>query len=311
MRPVSEEYRITQGFGEGATAGVVPDPEGRTALGYLVWQYGDYQHDGHAGTDIGCPVGTPVRAARSGTVVWCDWDVNLPGGVNGWSVRWFFYQRFGGRILVIQHAPGDLDVYAHLSAFKVGYGQFVQEGDLVALSGDSSAGEDGQLGPHLHTERIVDLNYTTGGGLIYGRTDPSTVWGGLSAQGTITEDDDVTAKDVWEFPITINGKEFPAYDVLRYNNLNAARARELLEALPGVVVEALLKTALAAPDGSGRSYTVAEYLTYGWWYSMQGKDRPAGELPAMDVAAVADAVSVSVAAAVGKIRLTTEDPEGK
>jgi hypothetical protein len=196
---------VTQGFAQGATAGVAADPSPSSGVGYLVYLYGNYQADGHAGTDIGCPVGTPVRAARSGTVIWCDWDVNLPGGPNDWSSRWFFYQRFGGRLVLLQHAPGDIDVYAHLSAWKVRKGQFVNEGDLIALSGDSSGGNDGVLGPHLHQERIVDLNYPTGAGKIYGRIDPTTVWGGLSAQGTITQEDDLadSVDRIYQFTTTL------------------------------------------------------------------------------------------------------------
>ena len=191
MRPVSNQFRVTQGFASLATGGVVGNPNG-TMVQILVSMYGDYQHDGHAGADIGCPVGTPVHAARSGTVVLCDWDVNLPGddswSASGYFQRFAFYKRFGGRLLVIKVAPNDYDVYAHLSAWKVGYGQQVSEGQLVALSGDSSAGLDGQLGPHLHTERIVDLTYSTGNGLIFGRMDPTSVWGGIAAMaGTITE----------------------------------------------------------------------------------------------------------------------------
>lgn len=195
MRPVDSKFPITQGFASLPTRGVVGNLQG-TQVQVLVALYGHYQEDGHAGTDIGCPVGTPVRASRSGTVLWCDWDVNLPGGPNDWAARWFFYQRFGGRLLLVQHAPGDIDVYAHLSAWKVQKGQFVNEGDLIALSGDSSGGQDGVLGPHLHTERIVDLAYPTGAGKIYGRIDPTTAWGGLAAQGTITQEDELSAADV-------------------------------------------------------------------------------------------------------------------
>ena len=188
MRPVDERFKITQGFASLPTRGVIGNLQG-TQVQVLVALYGHYQEDGHAGTDVGCPVGTPVRAARSGTVIYCNWDVNLPGGPNDWFARWYFYQRFGGRLLLVQHSPGDIDVYAHLSAWKVKPGQFVNEGDLIALSGDSSAGKDGQLGPHLHTERLVDLTYSTGKGKIYGRIDPTTVWGGLAAQGSINEGD--------------------------------------------------------------------------------------------------------------------------
>lgn len=199
MRPVSGQFQITQGFASLPTEGVAGDMQG-SMVQVLVAMYGNYQPDGHAGTDIGCPVGTPVRAARSGTVIYCNWDVNLPGGPNDWSSRWFFYQRFGGRLLLVQHAPNDIDVYAHLSDWKVRQGQFVNEGEVIALSGDSSAGLDGQLGPHLHTERIVNTSYPTGGGLIYGRTDPTTVWGGIAAQaGTITplsEEDELSQAEV-------------------------------------------------------------------------------------------------------------------
>jgi len=202
MRPVSAEFDITQGFGSLATSGVVGNPKG-TMVQVLVSMYGDYQHDGHAGTDIGCPVGTPVSAVRAGTVVLCDWDVNLPGddswSASGYFQRFAFYKRFGGRLLVIKVAENDYDVYAHLSAWKVGYGQRVAEGQLVALSGDSSSGRDGQLGPHLHTERIVDLTYSTGNGRIFGRIDPTSVWGnGIAAMGGTTtplpQEDELSAQ---------------------------------------------------------------------------------------------------------------------
>ncbi|MFS0718834.1 M23 family metallopeptidase [Arthrobacter sp. 1P04PC] len=215
MRPVSSEFDITQGFGSLATGGVVGDPKG-TMVQVLVSMYGDYQHDGHAGTDVGCPVGTPVRAARAGTVVLCDWDVNLPGdeswSASGYFQRFAFYKRFGGRLLVIKVAENDYDVYAHLSQWKVSYGQKVAEGQLVALSGDSSAGKDGQLGPHLHTERIVDLTYSTGGGRIFGRIDPTTVWGeGIAAMGgavtPISQEDELSA----QFEIDARGE----FDKLR------------------------------------------------------------------------------------------------
>ena len=126
---------MNQPFGSLATAGVIGNPNG-TPVQQLVAEYGNYQPNGHAGADLLTPVGTPVRASRSGTVLWCDWDIKLPGddswGPSGYFARWAFYRKFGGRILVVQHAPGDLDVYAHLSAFKVTKGQFVNEGDAHA-----------------------------------------------------------------------------------------------------------------------------------------------------------------------------------
>jgi len=241
MRPVADEYSITQGFASLPTRGIVGNLQG-SQVQVLVALYGHYQEDGHAGTDVGCPVGTPVRAARSGTVIYCNWDVNLPGGPNDWAARWFFYQRFGGRLLLVQHAPNDIDAYAHLSAFKVRKGQFVNEGDVIALSGDSSAGQDGVLGPHLHTERIVDLGYPTGAGKIYGRIDPTTVWGGLAAQGSTNEGDifmalsDEQQKRILQAADRINGvvRDSPVLNVkdgAYMNNMRDAQHAAVMEAL--------------------------------------------------------------------------------
>lgn len=189
MRPISAEFPDTQQFGSNATGGVVGDYNG-TEVQVLVAMYGNYQEFGHAGKDIGCPVGTPVRAAKGGTVVWCDWDVNLPGGPNGYSQRWDFYQSFGGRIILLQHGQSEFTAYCHLSRIQVQYGQWVNEGDQIALSGDSSGGQDGVLGPHLHFEYLTDLSYSTGNGRIYGRENPDNL-GGIAAMGTITQETDM------------------------------------------------------------------------------------------------------------------------
>jgi hypothetical protein len=187
MRPVSAEFDISQAFASMPTAGVVGNIRATGTVAYYVAMYGDYQPFGHAGLDVACPVGTPVHAIHSGTVVWCDWDVNLPGGPYDWYSRWFFYQRFGGRILLIKTFYGHIHAYAHLSEFKVGYGQVVKEGQLIALSGDSAAGQDQGVAPHLHVEKIVDFNYTTGGGLIYGRTDPAPDFGTFAPMSAAIE----------------------------------------------------------------------------------------------------------------------------
>lgn len=177
MRPVTKEFPITQPFAGMPTGGVIANSDPESGVGYYVWLYGDYQHDGHGGADIGCPVGTPVHAIKSGTVVWADWDVNLPGRPNDWAARWFLYQRFGGRIVGLMHGFNDFTFYAHLSGFNVSNGQWVNEGDLIGWSGDSSAGADGQLAPHLHVEHLVDTNYPTYGDYIYGRVDPVPLFG--------------------------------------------------------------------------------------------------------------------------------------
>lgn len=181
MRPVSAAYETSQDFGSMKTAGVVANRNPASGVGYYVYLYGDYQPFGHAGEDIACEIGTPVYAMAAGTVLWADWGTNLPGDNSeaGWRSRWYLYKGFPGKVLVIQHWWG-IGVYAHLSEFAVRRGDNVAEGQLVAKSGNT-----GGVAAHLHVEALIDLNYTTGGGLIYGRTDPTQFYGGLAAQGSV------------------------------------------------------------------------------------------------------------------------------
>lgn len=184
MRPVAPEFEISQAFASMPTAGVVPDYNRPGTVNYYVALYGDYQPFGHAGCDIATPVGTEVHAIHAGTVIWVGWDTQLPGGPNDWYDRWFFYQAFGGRLLLVQTVYGHIHAYAHLSAWKVKVGDVVREGQLIALTGDSAAGVDHGVAPHLHVEKIVNFNYLTGGGLIYGRTDPAPDFGGYKPLST-------------------------------------------------------------------------------------------------------------------------------
>ncbi|GAP54021.1 lysostaphin [Arthrobacter sp. Hiyo6] len=182
MRPVDARFPTSQPFGGGKTAAV--DPNGTDPMAALVRQYGNYQPFGHAGEDEACPIGTPVYAMAPGTVLWADWGTNLPGDESEWGYRqrWYLYKTFPGIVTVIQH-PWGKGVYAHKSAAWMNVGDVVSEGQQIGLSGDT-----GGVAPHLHVEALVDDNYTTGGGLIYGRTDPRQFFGssGMAAQGSIT-----------------------------------------------------------------------------------------------------------------------------
>lgn len=187
MRPVSAKYATTQGFGSMKTGGVVGNINApMDTVEYWVGRYGNYQEYGHAGEDIGCPVGTPVYAMDSGTVLWADWGTNLPGDESDWGYRqrWYLYKGFPGIVTVIQH-PGWIGIYAHLSDNDAApRGSVVKKGQLIGHSGDT-----GGVDAHLHREALVDLSYRTGGGLIYGRTDPTIFDGGIAAQGSITPED--------------------------------------------------------------------------------------------------------------------------
>lgn len=188
MRPVSAQFQINQAFASMRTAGVVGDIHASTdTVEYWVGRYGNYQPDGHAGCDFACPIGTPVYAMAPGTVLWADWGTKLPGddswGPTGYFRRWALYKGFPGIVTVIQH-PGWIGVYAHLSDAPLNPGDKVTEGQRIATSGNT-----GGVDPHLHVEALVDLNYPTGNGLIYGRTNPEPYFGaqGIAAQaGTIT-----------------------------------------------------------------------------------------------------------------------------
>lgn len=204
MRPVDAKWEISQEFGEGPTANVKPgDP-----MWPYVQRYGNYQPYGHAGMDIACPIGTEVRAIADGVVLWADWGTKLPGDESeaGYRARWYLYKGFPGIVTVIQH-NGWIGVYAHLSSNdEAPKGARVKAGQLIGKSGNT-----GGVAPHLHVEALVDLSYRTGGGLIYGRTNPSKYFGGIAPAGQTEGDDDVAtldkddlkaiARTVWDEPI--------------------------------------------------------------------------------------------------------------
>ncbi|HEX9226741.1 MAG TPA: M23 family metallopeptidase [Arthrobacter sp.] len=180
MRPVTVEYVVSQYFAQMPTQGVVGNIHApKDTPEYWVGRYGSYQPHGHAGMDFKCPIGTRVYAMADGVVLYAGWGYNLPGAGN--VRKWLLYKDFPGIVTVIQH-PGWIGVYAHLSNNDMApAGTPVKMGQLIALSGNT-----GGVDPHLHVEALVDLSYKTGGGLIYGRTDPSRFFGGIAAQGTIT-----------------------------------------------------------------------------------------------------------------------------
>ena len=90
----------------------------------------------HQGLDIGAWSGTDVRATKAGEVVFAGWRPGL-----GWT-------------LVLEHEMGFSTVYGHNSWYFVDAGDKVEEGEVIALSGDSGA----STGPHLHYEiRLNDI----------------------------------------------------------------------------------------------------------------------------------------------------------
>jgi murein DD-endopeptidase MepM/ murein hydrolase activator NlpD len=103
--------RITSGFGNRT------DP-----------LYGQRQF--HCGIDISANVGTPVRAAASGKVIYSGWKAGY------------------GNCVIMRHSNGYITVYAHNSKNLVENDSEIKQGDLVAYSGMTGA----VTGAHLHFE---------------------------------------------------------------------------------------------------------------------------------------------------------------
>lgn len=88
----------------------------------------------HQGVDIPAPVGTPVRAPEDGYVVQV---ANSPTA---------------GLFISLGDAQGNIsNRLLHLSKISVRQGQYVNQGDVVGLSGNTGH----STGPHLHWEKFA------------------------------------------------------------------------------------------------------------------------------------------------------------
>lgn len=112
-----DNVRITQNFGNTPFA-----------------QSGAYNGKGHNGMDFAASIGTPIRAALSGTVL---------GTGNTDIVRGCY--SFGKWVL-IKHGNGLDTLYAHLSQINVSTGESVGTGEVIGFSGETGYA----TGPHLH-----------------------------------------------------------------------------------------------------------------------------------------------------------------
>lgn len=85
----------------------------------------------HTGTDIGCPEGTPVHAARDGVVI----------------KRRELTTSYG-KYLMIDHGGGLVTIYGHNSKLLVNEGDHVKQAQVIALSGSTG----NSTGNHCHIE---------------------------------------------------------------------------------------------------------------------------------------------------------------
>ena len=88
----------------------------------------------HAGLDIANDLGTPIRAAKGGTVILAGWN----GGY--------------GNSIVVDHGGGLSTLYAHASRLRAAEGQAVGQGELIADMGSTG----NSTGSHLHFETRVN-----------------------------------------------------------------------------------------------------------------------------------------------------------
>jgi murein DD-endopeptidase MepM/ murein hydrolase activator NlpD len=115
-----------------------PGKSYRVSQGYN----GEYSHFGadQYAIDWRMPVGTPVHAARGGTVVGVKGDSSVGGDDSKYD--------WDANYVLIQHPDGTLGQYVHLmkGGAKVKLGQRVEAGDFIGLSGNTGH----STGPHLH-----------------------------------------------------------------------------------------------------------------------------------------------------------------
>ncbi len=91
----------------------------------------------HFGVDIAAPVGTPVRAARDGVVVYAGRTISAYGNM-----------------VIVNHEGGLATCYAYNSEVMVRVDQRVARGQVIARSGDD--GPDGRAYLHFQIRRRGD-----------------------------------------------------------------------------------------------------------------------------------------------------------
>jgi len=89
----------------------------------------------HKGIDIAAPIGTPIFASETGTVIEAGWH---DGGYGNW--------------VKLRHPDGSITLYAHTNRVFVQKGQMVQRGEVIAEVGSTGL----STAPHLHFEILPD-----------------------------------------------------------------------------------------------------------------------------------------------------------
>jgi murein DD-endopeptidase MepM/ murein hydrolase activator NlpD len=117
-------------------------PKTASGGGDLIWPvqgvisstFGPRRGKQHSGLDIAAPKGTPIKAAKAGTVVTTGW-------LGGY-----------GQTVILEHSDKTATLYAHASKILVRKGQKVKQGETIARVGTTGR----STGPHVHFEVIVN-----------------------------------------------------------------------------------------------------------------------------------------------------------
>ena len=114
--------------GSSGGGAVLPVPSG--VIGAHFGEYGMWSRY-HTGLDFRASYGTPIRAVKSGVVLYA-------GNSGNWA----------GNHVAIKHADGKTTMYSHMSSMSARAGQTVQAGDVIGRVGETGRA----FGAHLHFE---------------------------------------------------------------------------------------------------------------------------------------------------------------
>lgn len=98
--------------------------------GLLYARFGKKGNEPHDGIDLAAPLGTPVKTAAAGTVLYAGEQAGY------------------GLIVILEHAEDLITLYAHNRDLRVKTGQKVRASQVIATVGESGK----TSGPHLHFE---------------------------------------------------------------------------------------------------------------------------------------------------------------
>lgn len=101
----------------------------RPSIGQIINEFDP--SSGHLGVDFAVPSGTAVFASLGGLIIFSDYTID------------------DGNKIIIEHSNGYLTIYKHCSMLIKKEREFVVQGDLIALSGNTG---ENTSGPHLHFE---------------------------------------------------------------------------------------------------------------------------------------------------------------